>query len=80
MLWADAIFIKDFSNFDYYTNDQLLKTAVIMHDIYSSFDFTYRLLKEFDSRNGTRYTKNYMKKLMLDQPLPRFMLNLKETI
>ena len=80
MLWADAIFIKDFSNFDHYTNDQLLKTAFIMHDIYSSFDFTFRLLSEFDGRNDTRYTQNYMKKLMLDQPLARFMLNFKETI
>ena len=80
MLWADAIFVRDFSRFDNYTNDQLLKTAFIMHDVYSSFDFTYRLLNEFDSRNDTRYTHSYVKKLLLNQPLPRFMLNFKETI
>jgi FkbM family methyltransferase len=80
MLWTDAIFIKDFTDWDLYTDENLLKTAYIMHDIYCSFDLVNRLLLEFDKRQDTLYAKAYAEGLLSEQPLSRYMLNFKEDI
>ena len=78
MLWADAIFIRDFTNLGLYTDEGLLKTAYIMHDIYGSFDFVYVLLNEFDKRQGTSFSGPYANELAKFSKLPKFMLNMKE--
>jgi FkbM family methyltransferase len=78
MLWADAIFIKDFTHWEDYTNEGLLKTAYIMHEIYGSYDLVHRLLSEYDKRENTAFTYFYGKALIGDQPLSRFILNFKE--
>jgi FkbM family methyltransferase len=63
LLWADAIFVKDFSRLDLLTERQLLSMAAIMHDCYQSFDLVLRLLMEHDARAGTQLGAVYLSRL-----------------
>lgn len=62
-LWADAIFIRDFTRFDQLSPQQLLKIALILHDVYSSFDVALRALLTRDAMLGTRFGEAYLRKL-----------------
>lgn len=63
LLWADAIFIRDFTRFDLLNPVQLLKIALILHDVYSSFDVALRALLTRDAMLGTRVGEAYLRKL-----------------
>jgi FkbM family methyltransferase len=63
LLWADAIFVKDFTRLDRLTESQLLAMAAIMHDCYRSFDLVMRLLTEHDARAGTQLAGDYLSRL-----------------
>ncbi len=58
-MWADAIFVRDFTKLDRLSAEQLLRMAVILHDCYRSFDLVLLLLREHDRRTrqglGARY-------------------------
>lgn len=53
LLWADAVFVRDFTHLELFTDEQLLKTAAIVHEAYRSDDLAYHFLREFDRRRGT---------------------------
>jgi hypothetical protein len=78
MLWADAIFIRDFTNLGFYTDEALLKIAYIMHDLYGSFDFVCFLLTEFDIRQGASFSVQYPNELAKFPKLSKYLLNIKE--
>ena len=59
-LWADAIFVRDFSRLELMNDDQLLKSAVLVHDCYESIDLAYHLLLEHDRRTGGRRAATYL--------------------
>ena len=59
-LWADAIFVRDFSRLELMSDDQLLKTAAIVHDCYESLDLAYHLLLEHDRRAGGQKAATYL--------------------
>ena len=42
VVWADAVFVRDFTDFANYSDDQLLATAGILHDCYRSIDLAWR--------------------------------------
>src|SRR6185503_3749143 len=50
MLWADAIFVRDFTRLEAYGDDELLQAAAILDVVYSSFDLVGVLLTEYDRR------------------------------
>jgi len=60
LLWADALFVRDFSRLELLTEQQILSMAAIMHDCYSSFDLVLRLLMEHDARAGTQLGPTYL--------------------
>lgn len=60
LLWADAIFIRDFTRLDRLKPEELLKLAVIMHECYSAYDITLHLLAEYDRRQGTQHHATYL--------------------
>jgi len=62
-VWADAIFVRDFTRWDLYTDRQLLAAASIVHNCYQSADLSLRLLTEYDRRAGTSLTVNYFGKI-----------------
>src|SRR5262249_48628134 len=61
LLWADAIFVKDFTRLDAYSDDGLLKAAAILDMIYGSYDLAGLLLIEYDRRSKTALWPAYAK-------------------
>ena len=59
VFWTDAIFVKDFTNFNLLSPDKLKKLALILHDIYDSFDLSMRALMACDAKTGTTYVSEY---------------------
>jgi FkbM family methyltransferase len=57
---SDVIFIKDFTKLALLSKEQLLKFALILHDIYSSYDIVLRILTEHDDRSGTSFRSAYL--------------------
>ena len=60
MLWADAIFIKDFTKFDQLSLLQLKKLALILYDAYGSFDIVLRALMALDIKSKSNFAEEYM--------------------
>lgn len=79
MLWADAIFVRDFSALERWPDDALIKGAIVLFDLYRSSDLVARLLLEHDARTGgdlgTRFLAHIGEGGM---PRPHF-LNIKTT-
>lgn len=59
-LWADAIYVKDFTRPDRLTPEQLVKLAVILHECYGSYDLALHFLRAHDQRLGTAYSAAYL--------------------
>jgi len=54
LVWADAVFVRDFSRLERLDTPELCALAAIMHDCYGSWDLTQHLLIELDRRtHGT---------------------------
>ena len=78
LLYADAIFVRDFTRLDRLSDTDLLFTAIIMNDIYHSYDFVSFLLAEYDERQGTEFRKAYLDKVQSIPKLELLYLNKKE--
>lgn len=65
--WADAIFIRDFTHMERLDDGQLLRLALVLHDVYGSFDVVLRLLLEHDRRAGTGYAAVYEERLTIER-------------
>jgi FkbM family methyltransferase len=64
LLWADAIFVRDFTRLDAYSDDGLVKAAAVLDVVYSSFDLAALLLAEYDRRCGTAARLRYVDTLI----------------
>lgn len=60
LLWADAVFVRDFSRLDLLTETQLRKMALIVHSCYKSYDLALHLLNEFDRRQASQLSAAYL--------------------
>lgn len=69
LVWADAVFIRDFSRLQALDDRQLLAMAAILHDVYAAFDIAFRLLAEHDRRHGAARSAAYL--AGLQAPLAR---------
>jgi FkbM family methyltransferase len=63
MLWADAIFVRDFTRLDGFSDDGLLKAVAILDLVYCSFDLAGLLLAEYDRRCKTDLLQRYLNTL-----------------
>lgn len=63
MLWSEAVYVRDFMSFDTLPPQQLLKMAMILHDIYGSVDLALLCLREWDQRQGTKVSMEYQSRL-----------------
>jgi len=77
LLWADAIFVRDFTRLERFDDDQLLKTAAILHETYRSDDLAFHFLREYDRRRGTQSAQGFVNYLGTRGIEVRFM-NLRE--
>ena len=67
VFYGDAVFIKDFMKLDGFSKLQLLKFAIILHDIYKSFDIVLRILISIDDSFKTNYVDKYIEVLKGDK-------------
>lgn len=63
MLWADAVYVKDFMALDKLPAEKLLKLAVILHVIYGSFDFSLQVLYAYDAKMQTKLGETYFQRI-----------------
>lgn len=63
MLWADAVYVKDFMALDRLPAAKLLAMAVILHMIYGSFDLVLQVLNAYDAKMATSLGEVYFQKL-----------------
>lgn len=57
---GDAVFMRDFTQLHKMKPQQLMKMAVILHDVYESLDVVYRILLAHDKRKRTKYASRYI--------------------
>jgi hypothetical protein len=50
MLWANTMFLRDFTALERFSNLDLDKTAAILNDAYLFYDIAFRFLKEHNQR------------------------------
>lgn len=60
LLWADAIFVRDFTDMTPLSDRQLQAMAAIMHECYQSVDLVLHLLTELDRRTGESTASRYL--------------------
>jgi FkbM family methyltransferase len=60
VLWADAIYVRDYNQLDKLSNSQLLSMARVLHDCYQSYDLVQHLLTEYDQRLTGSFSENYI--------------------
>jgi FkbM family methyltransferase len=58
-LWSDAVFVRNLAHWTDLTDDQLIKIAVFMHELYGSDDFAFQALSIVDRRNNTRLAEHF---------------------
>jgi FkbM family methyltransferase len=64
ILWADAaIYARSFMTFDQAPPDKLLKLAIILHEVYASFDLAALALRAYDAQTGKGLDRRYLAKL-----------------
>ena len=60
MLWSNAVYVKDFMALDTLLPPQLLKLAIILHEVYDSYDLCVAVLQQHDSVAGTKLADAYL--------------------
>ena len=78
VLWADAIFVRDFSVIDGFTNKQLLKAAIILHELYLSYDLVLFFLMRLDDKQGSNLAPLYSKEFQAHSNIDSLYFNLRE--
>jgi len=63
MLWADAVYVRDWMHWDALNAGQLLKTALILHDVYGSADLCMIALAQHDRKTGSAICGPYLRRL-----------------
>jgi len=71
VLWSDAIYVRDFMRLSELTADQLLKLAVILHDVYESSDLAALALQHYEAKGGKEIWKFFVQKLTGGVPVER---------
>lgn len=77
MLWADAIFVRDFTALEKFSDLDLIKAATILNDVYLSYDLALFLLMRHDERTGTNHAAAYLRKYVEVQPSHLYYGNFK---
>jgi len=64
-LWSDAIYVKNFLHYDQTPPEKLLKLAVILHDVYGSYDLVHYILSEYDKQTSAKYAERYLQSVLV---------------
>ena len=64
LIWADAIYLRDFTAFAKLPPAKLLKLAIVLHDAYGSIDMAHHALVSYDSTQGTDLAARYRREII----------------
>lgn len=70
VLWTDAVFLPVFERWSTFTPEQLLKLALILHELYRSPDFAALALQHHDAKTGKDLWQWYLKRVTGMTSLP----------
>lgn len=59
-LWADAVYVRDLWELRNFSLPDLLRTALILHEIYHSYDAAHHVLGKADARLAQRYLETVL--------------------
>jgi protein O-GlcNAc transferase len=76
-LWADAIFVRRFTDFETLADDALLKLALVLNDIYHSYDMVAAILAVYDKRHQTTTSGTYIAALQGAPDVSIMFMNIK---
>lgn len=65
-MWADAVYVRRYDRLDDWSEDQLLKGAAILHEVYQVYDLVHHLLLEVQLRTGVPLSDRYRAALHAD--------------
>jgi len=68
LLWADAIYVRDFRRRQQWSERQLKAAAFLLHQLYNAFDLAALLLSELDRRQETQWHECYLGSVLLSRP------------
>ena len=71
LFWADAVFIRDVSRLDLFSDSELMKTAMLLHECYNSLDLAHYLLVEYDRRTAAGVAPRYLSSIMAPPVSPK---------
>jgi FkbM family methyltransferase len=60
-LWGDVVYVRSWMKFDEIPARKLLKLAVLLNDLYGSYDLAHLAMAAVDRKLGTNYSENYAK-------------------
>jgi FkbM family methyltransferase len=64
ILWADAVYMRNFMHLDQLIPEKLLKLAIILHEVYHSFDACALVLQHYSNKTNDNLWKNYLHRLV----------------
>jgi FkbM family methyltransferase len=68
ILWAEAVYVRDFMRLAELQPPSLLKMAVILHDVYDSYDLAALCLQHHDAATGGSLWTAYMQRMLGSVP------------
>ena len=58
-IWSDAVYVRNWLNFERLSSEKMLKYAVLVHDIFGSYDLCHFVLAALGKREGTDIGNRY---------------------
>lgn len=63
LLWADAVYVRDFTRMDRLSLEQLKAAGAILHYLYQSIDLAMAFFQEADARSGSQLAPLYLQQI-----------------
>ncbi len=63
MLWANAVYMKDFMALEKLPDEKLLKLAILLHTLYASYDACALVLRHYQDRTGNGLADAYLHRM-----------------
>jgi hypothetical protein len=64
LLWGNAVYVKSFLEFGRLSPQSLLKLAIILHEVHTSYDLCLLALRHHDTQTGTTLAPAYLERLI----------------
>ncbi len=61
LLWSDAVYVRHLDGLDALDRSELMRLAVMAHQVYGKYDFAAECLRILDGKTGKNYAKRYVK-------------------